>query len=296
MLKMITKSTVSLAAIALCLCLATSAKAQTAQAWNAFAPTFTAKYTVSTFTPDTTISVSRIQVQVIPPLLHLPGCKFSPVLEISGGEVYDLTLTGGANDSGLLALSYPAGSAITLSVSTAAECLSWATGANIVVQYDTSALSGEVTSLENQLSAKNAQNASLSAQVTALTNQTLILQDQLAGCLPGGDLILPWFPGRQVEPQKSVFRSETPSNSLGHKLVITAIPQANRREDFRLFSLMPETNGPGLKPRMQQGNRPDWFVQLGLGQGGKTGRSLGDDPQANDEFALPPTILASLTE
>ncbi len=175
-----TKKVAILASVLFLMVLSPRANAQTAQAWNAFAPTFTAKYTVSTFTPDIAISVSRIQAQVIPPLLPLPGCKTEPVVQISGGAtVHNLTLTGAANDSGPIALSYAAGVPITLSVSTASQCLSWATGANIVIQYDTSALSGEVTSLKNQ-------NTALSAQVASLQGQVAVLSSQLTTCESGG--------------------------------------------------------------------------------------------------------------
>lgn len=107
-----------------------------------------------------------------------------PVLEISNGAatptVYNLTLTGAANDSGPIAVSYAVGVPITLSVSTASTCLSWATGANVVVQYDTSALSSEIASLNSTISADAAQIASLQSADSTLTSEDAALTSQVA--------------------------------------------------------------------------------------------------------------------
>jgi hypothetical protein len=91
-------------------------------------PTFVA----SRFKPDTAIVVTRIQAQLATPP---QGCSTNAVVTLSDGAVSQtLALVGASNDTGPLSLSYGAGSTLTLSVSTAANC-SRGGLANVVVQY-----------------------------------------------------------------------------------------------------------------------------------------------------------------
>jgi len=106
------------------------------QTWDTFLSTFRPTYTASTFKPDTPITVTRIQAQVvIPP----QGCSVRPVIRISDGTpagTHTLTINAAVNDSGPLTLHYAVGVAITLSVSTAASCsLGTPALGNVVVQY-----------------------------------------------------------------------------------------------------------------------------------------------------------------
>jgi hypothetical protein len=93
-------------------------------------------YTVSTFTPDTAIKVTRIQAQAaIPPV----GCTTNGVISLSDGTpagTRTLAITGTANDSGPIAFNYSAGATLTLSVSTAASgCRRPPLSVNAVMQY-----------------------------------------------------------------------------------------------------------------------------------------------------------------
>jgi N-acetylneuraminic acid mutarotase len=98
------------------------------QIWNAYVLDFTNARTVAAFTPDTAITVTRIQAQ----LELAPAPCSAAVLEISDGTTTgSMNLTGGSNDSGARSLSYLAKQRITLKVSSS-PCQF---GANIVVQY-----------------------------------------------------------------------------------------------------------------------------------------------------------------
>jgi hypothetical protein len=92
------------------------------QVWNTFLGTLSSTYTASTWILDTAITMTRIQAQaVIPP----SGCTVNAVLTVSDGTAggtRTLTITGAANDSGPIAVSYAAGATLTLRVSTAASC------------------------------------------------------------------------------------------------------------------------------------------------------------------------------
>jgi hypothetical protein len=102
------------------------------QTWDSFLSVLKPTFVASRFKPDTAIVVTRIQAQLaIPP----QGCSTNAVVTISDGAVSQtLALVGASNDSGPLNLSYGAGSTLTLSVSTAANCNRGGL-ANVVVQY-----------------------------------------------------------------------------------------------------------------------------------------------------------------
>jgi len=104
-----------------------------AQLWSAFVPVFAPKYKVSTFTPGSAITVTRMQAQVaVPP----SNCRTEAVIQISDGTTsHTLTITGAANDSGALSLNYAAGDSVTLSISTPAQCLVAPLVGNVLVQY-----------------------------------------------------------------------------------------------------------------------------------------------------------------
>jgi hypothetical protein len=114
----------------------------TAKVWNTFVPLLNYSFTASTFTPDTGLTVTRIQAQVgIAP----SGCTTNAVLQIrdsppagTPSTVHSLTIANAANDTGSISLTYSAGVPITLSVSTPAQCGwsgQWPAIANVVVQY-----------------------------------------------------------------------------------------------------------------------------------------------------------------
>jgi len=105
----------------------------TAQLWSAFVPAFAAKYRVSTFTPGSAITVTRMQAQVaVPP----SNCKTEAVIQISDGTTSNnLTIAAAANDSGPLSLNYGAGDPVTLSISTPAQCLVPPLVGTVLVQY-----------------------------------------------------------------------------------------------------------------------------------------------------------------
>ena len=106
------------------------------QLWNTFVAAFNSPVTVSTFTPDTKIQVTRIQVQLIAAPV---GCTVNGILRISDGTptgTHTLTINGAANDSGALTINYAAGMPITEAVSTAAQgCKAPPLAANVLVQY-----------------------------------------------------------------------------------------------------------------------------------------------------------------
>lgn len=151
-----------------------------AQQWDTYVPSLTAKGTASTFTPDTAITVSRIQVQVASPA---KACKTNAVLQISNSTAagtYNVPLTSSTYDSGPLSLSYSAGVPISLSVSTAGECAS-PSAANVVIQYDTSA-SQDTATLQKENAELRAQLAALKAEYHSLVEMDATLQVQLAAC------------------------------------------------------------------------------------------------------------------
>jgi len=104
-----------------------------AQLWSAFVPVFAPKYKVSTFTPGSAITVTRMQAQVaVPP----SNCRTEAVIQISDGTTsHTLTITGAANDSGALSLNYAAVDSVTLSISTPAQCLVAPLVGTVLIQY-----------------------------------------------------------------------------------------------------------------------------------------------------------------
>jgi hypothetical protein len=107
------------------------------QVWNTFVPSFNSTFTAATFTPDSPITMTRIQVRLgLTPV----GCSVNAVLRVSDGTpggTKTITLVAAANDSGPLAIPYSAGSPIAVGVSTAASCGGGIppASANVVVQY-----------------------------------------------------------------------------------------------------------------------------------------------------------------
>jgi len=92
-------------------------------------------YTVSTFTPDTAIKVTRIQAQAAAAPV---GCTTNAVLTLSDGTTAGtrtLTVSTAENDSQPISVNYSAGAKLTLRVSTAASGCSRNTSINVVVQY-----------------------------------------------------------------------------------------------------------------------------------------------------------------
>lgn len=103
--------------------------------WSSFAIAFLAKYTISSFTPDNNIAVTRVQAQLP---VSPSRCSTNAVVSLNNGTTTtSLTLSALANDSGPVNFNFSAGTPITLSVTTPADCL-WGippAAANIVVQY-----------------------------------------------------------------------------------------------------------------------------------------------------------------
>jgi len=109
------------------------AQTTAAQLWSAFVPAFAAKYKVSTFTPGSAITVTRMQAQVA---FAPASCRTESVIQISDGTTsHTLTIAGTANDSGTLSLNYAAGVPITLSISTPAQCFVPPLVGNVLIQY-----------------------------------------------------------------------------------------------------------------------------------------------------------------
>lgn len=94
----------------------------------------TATWTAVTWTPDKSITVTRVQVQA---KTAPAGCAPNAVVRVSDGvSPQNVTVTAAANDSGSIAQNYAAGSALTIAVSTAAAgCTTSPADANVLVQY-----------------------------------------------------------------------------------------------------------------------------------------------------------------
>jgi len=105
------------------------------ETWSTFIAFYNTGYTASTFTPNTPITLTRIQVQ----LGSAPaGCSRYAVLRVSDGTVpgtKTLPIVAAANDSGVLAVNYAAGIPVTVGVSVIAACSSPPSNSNVVVQY-----------------------------------------------------------------------------------------------------------------------------------------------------------------
>ncbi len=101
--------------------------------WATHVPDLTHEYTVSTFTPNEDVVVTRVQGQ-----LEVPGqaCAANPVIAVSNStSSLTLTLATLANDTGPVKTSFVAGIPITVSVYSPAACSFPPVWANVVVQY-----------------------------------------------------------------------------------------------------------------------------------------------------------------
>jgi hypothetical protein len=106
------------------------------QLWNTFIPALTTAVTSGRFTPDGSLTVTRIQVQ----LSAAPAsCKTNAVIRLTDGTVSGtatVTLTAAANDSGPASINFTAGIPITIGVSVLpAGCRTNPANANVLVQY-----------------------------------------------------------------------------------------------------------------------------------------------------------------
>ena len=105
------------------------------QTWSTFIPRFTTTFSASEFTPDTPITVTRIQVR----LGTVPAsCATNARVRLTDGTTFRaVTLAGARTDSGPIALDYAAGSRLTVLVGQAASCPAGTlpADANVVVQY-----------------------------------------------------------------------------------------------------------------------------------------------------------------
>jgi hypothetical protein len=90
---------------------------------------------VSAFTPDTAITVTRIQLQ----MPHGPGtCTVNARIRVTDGTTsHQLTVNSSYVDSGPIALDFEAGKQLTVSVSRAASCVKdqGPEDGNVIVQY-----------------------------------------------------------------------------------------------------------------------------------------------------------------
>jgi hypothetical protein len=102
---------------------------------NIFLPgALTSTWTGSTWTPDKAVTVTRVQVQA---KTAPAGCTTNAVVRLTDGTTpINLTISGSANDSGVIAQNYAAGTPLTLSVQTAAAgCTTSPADANVTIQY-----------------------------------------------------------------------------------------------------------------------------------------------------------------
>ncbi len=102
---------------------------------NIFLPgALTATWTGATWTPDKGVTVTRVQVQA---KTAPAGCTTNAVVRLTDGtSPVNLTISGAANDSGVIAQNYAAGTPLTLSVQTAAAgCTTSPADANVTIQY-----------------------------------------------------------------------------------------------------------------------------------------------------------------
>src|SRR5208337_200911 len=94
----------------------------------------TATWTGATWIPDKGVTVTRVQVQA---KTAPAGCTTNAVVRLTDGtSPVNLTISGAANDSGVIAQNYAAGTPLTLSVQTAAAgCTTSPADANVTIQY-----------------------------------------------------------------------------------------------------------------------------------------------------------------
>ena len=105
------------------------------QVWSTFVLGFDQTFKAATFTPDSAIVVTRIEVQLATPPA---GCSVDPRIKLTDGTTETvLTLHNANTDSGPLTLDYQPGAPLMMRVSRAASCAggTFPAGGNIVVQY-----------------------------------------------------------------------------------------------------------------------------------------------------------------
>lgn len=105
-----------------------------AQVWSSFIGSPVTLFTAATFTPDNTITITRVEAQAATAPV---ACTTSAVLQVSDGtKAQNLTISAATNDSGPLSLNFAAGVPITVKVATAAlKCKPAPSDVNVVVQY-----------------------------------------------------------------------------------------------------------------------------------------------------------------
>ncbi len=102
--------------------------------YHAFLPALTATATGATLTLDRGVTLTRVQAQAI---TAPSGCSTNAVVRVSDGTTpVNVTVSAAANDSGAITQNYAAGTALTISVSTAATgCSTSPANVNVEVQY-----------------------------------------------------------------------------------------------------------------------------------------------------------------
>jgi len=102
---------------------------------NIFLPgVLTSPWTATSWTLDRAITVTRVQAQA---KTGPAGCTTNAVLRVTDGTTpVNVTIAAAANDSGVIAQNYAAGSTVTVSVQTAAAgCSTSPADVNVTVQY-----------------------------------------------------------------------------------------------------------------------------------------------------------------
>jgi hypothetical protein len=103
--------------------------------WNSGIAVFNSVLTAAIFTPDTNITATRIQVQLVS---GPSGCSVNAVLQLTDGTpagTKNLTLSAATSDTGSFAINYAAGTQLRIGVLTPANCSRPPLAANIAVQY-----------------------------------------------------------------------------------------------------------------------------------------------------------------
>jgi hypothetical protein len=106
------------------------------QTWNSFVPWLGRARVVSTLTPDAPIVVTRIEVQAT---TGPEECRRNAVLSITDGTAAgtkSMPIARATNDSGALALRFPAGASVTVGITVPfLRCEVPPANANVTVQY-----------------------------------------------------------------------------------------------------------------------------------------------------------------
>jgi hypothetical protein len=106
------------------------------QAWSSFLVGFSSAYIGSTFTPDNSITVTRVQATLVVPAGV--KCNTYPVIDVTDGIAdIPLTLNVAVRDSGPIAMKFAAGAALAVRVIVPADCPTafLPSFANVIVQY-----------------------------------------------------------------------------------------------------------------------------------------------------------------